>query len=147
RRILRGEMRAGMQFLEQELAELLEMSRTPVREATIRLAEERLVEVRPRHGVRILPIGATDIREIYELLTELEVFAARLLAERGLRNEDYSAMASALSKMDSALKSQDIDGWIAAEREFHIRLVSATDNTRLLDVCRILCDQSHHARM
>lgn len=147
RRILSGEMKAGTQFLEQELAELLRMSRTPVREATIRLAEERLVEVRPRHGVRILPLTAADVREAYELLTELQVFAVRLIAERGLRNEDYNAMADALVAMEAALKRNDAQQWASAEREFHFCLVAAVGNSRLADFCRVLADQTHHARM
>lgn len=146
RRILSGEMPAGAQYLEQELAELLHMSRTPVREAAIRLAEERLVEVRPRHGVRILSISAADIRQIYDLLIELEVFAVRHIAERGLRNEDFNAMADALVEMEAALKRNDVDGWASAERNFHVCLVAAAGNSRLSDFCRILTDQTHHAR-
>lgn len=147
RQILSGEMQPGTQFLEQELAELLSMSRTPVREAAIRLAEERLVEVRPRHGVRILPIAASDVREAYELLTELEVYAVRRIAERGLRNQNYDAMADALVEMDAALKRNDVPGWVAADRDFHLCLVASADNERLYDICRILADQTHHARM
>src|ERR1035437_1266105 len=52
RRILDNEFSPGTTILEQELALLLRMSRTPVREAAVRLAEEGLVEVRPRHGMR-----------------------------------------------------------------------------------------------
>ena len=105
RRILEGEMDPGTQFLEQELAELLDMSRTPVREALIRLAEERLVEVRPRHGVRILPISADDIRDIYDMLIEIEAYAVRRIAERGLRNEDYVALTDAIVEMEASFKA------------------------------------------
>ena len=62
RRILDNEMPAGYQILEQELAEMLDMSRTPVREAMIRLAEEGMVEIRPRHGLRVLPLSASDMQ-------------------------------------------------------------------------------------
>src|SRR5262245_49339021 len=71
-RILRNAMPTGRLFVEQELADSLRMSRTPVRETLIRLAQEGLVEVRPRHGMFVRPVSADDMREIYEVLTVLE---------------------------------------------------------------------------
>ena len=61
RQILTNELPHGSQFLEQEIAEQLSMSRTPTREAMVRLANEGLVEVRPRHGMRVLPISPKDM--------------------------------------------------------------------------------------
>lgn len=147
RRILDGEMEPGAQFLEQELAELLNMSRTPVREALIRLAEERLVEVRPRHGVRILPISADDIRDIYDLLTEIEAYAVRRIAERGLRNEDHVALTDAIVEMEASFKAGDLSRWAEAERRFHGRLLEAGGNAKAAEVARVLGDQSHRARV
>jgi DNA-binding GntR family transcriptional regulator len=80
RRIIENEMPAGSVVLEQDLAQELGMSRTPVREAMIHLAKEGLVEVRPRHGFRVLPISAKDMVDIYEILTALESTAAATLA-------------------------------------------------------------------
>ena len=60
RRILENEMPAGFQATEQEVAELLNMSRTPTREALVRLSNEGLVQIRPRHGMRVLPVSADD---------------------------------------------------------------------------------------
>ena len=71
----------GHQALEQAIALELGMSRTPVREALIRLQKEGLVEVVPRHGMRVLPVSANDMREIYEILTALESMAAELTAQ------------------------------------------------------------------
>lgn len=60
------------------------MSRTPVREATLLLEAQGLLEVRPRKGVRILSLYADDMHEIYQVLTELESLAAFLAAEKKL---------------------------------------------------------------
>ena len=65
RRILDNVWAPGFQAMEQEVALELGMSRTPVREALIRLAKEGLVEVVPRRGMRVLPVSPTDMREIY----------------------------------------------------------------------------------
>ena len=82
RRILDNVWPPGHRALEQEVALALGMSRTPVREALMRLQNEGLVEVIPRHGMRVLPVSPTDMREIYQILTALECMAAELLARR-----------------------------------------------------------------
>ena len=61
-------MPAGFQATEQQVAAILDMSRTPTREALLRLKSEGLVEIRPGHGMRVLPISAADMRKIYQVL-------------------------------------------------------------------------------
>jgi len=82
RRILDNAYPPGHQVLEQALAEELGISRTPLREALIRLQKEGLVEVIPRHGMRVLPVSPADMKEIYEILSALESMAAALAAKR-----------------------------------------------------------------
>ena len=72
-RILDNVWPPGHRALEQEVALALGMSRTPVREALMRLAAEGLVEVIPRHGMRVLPVSPADMQEIYQILTALEL--------------------------------------------------------------------------
>ena len=79
-KICDGTWAGGEARLEREAAEEIGVSRTPVREALIRLEEERLVKVRPRRGFVVLPISADDMSDIYEILTALESQAAAKLA-------------------------------------------------------------------
>ena len=65
RLIFRGDLAAGSDHLETELAERFGMSRTPVREAALILEAQGLVAVRPRRGVRILSVSPDDMAEIY----------------------------------------------------------------------------------
>ena len=125
RRVLEGEMAPGSQYLEQELAEMLGMSRTPVREALIRLADERLVQVRPRHGARVLPVSIDDVSEIYELLAELEAAAARRLAVHGASGDVLLALEAAELHMATALKAGDQVAWFEGDRQFHAAIVTA----------------------
>src|SRR5512141_2782708 len=81
-RILDNVWPPGHQAFEQELAADLGMSRTPVREALIRLAKEGLVAVNPRRGMRVLPVSVADMRDIYAVLTALESLAAELVVQR-----------------------------------------------------------------
>lgn len=147
RRILDNEMPANSQHLEQELAKDLRMSRTPVREALIRLAEEGLVEVVPRHGARVLPISIEDMREVYELLTELEAVAARRVAERSPSPKQLAELEAAVTAMDQALLRDDLLAWAKYDDRFHRKLVDLCGNSRLKSVVATFSDQVHRARM
>jgi DNA-binding GntR family transcriptional regulator len=147
RRILENELPAGSLMLEQELAELLQMSRTPVREALIRLENEGMVEVRPRHGMRVLPVSADDMEEIYAILTALESDAAAEIARTGLPPEDLAALKQAVRDMDLALERDDLLAWARGDERFHRVLIECCPNRRLRAVVYQFWDQAHRVRM
>ena len=126
---------------------MLAMSRTPVREALIRLAEEGMVEVRPRHGMRVLPVSADDMREIYEILTSLESTAAGRVASRGISEVERAALQDAIDEMDEALGADDRRRWAAADERFHLLLVELCGNERLRSLVGTFWDQAHRARL
>jgi len=147
RRILDNVYPPGHQALESALADDLGISRTPVREALIRLANEGLVEVIPRHGMRVLPVSPLDMREIYEVLTALESAAAEMLARRKPSDAELKPLVDATRDMARALKANDLDGWAAADERFHQKLVELTGNRTLIDAVARLGDRVHRARM
>ena len=147
RRVIDNEFQVGSYFLENELANLLEMSRTPIREALVRLANEGMVEVRPRHGMRVLPISAVDMREIYTILTALEAEVAAEVAARGLPPEGLVTLHQAVDDMEAALASDDRLAWAKADERFHRSLVGASANQRLRNVILQYWEQSHRVRM
>lgn len=146
RLILDNELAAGSRLLEHEAAERLAMSRTPVREAMIRLEQDGLVEIKPRHGMRVLPVSPTDMREIYEILTALESAAAEMAARRGATPAELAKLRAAVAEMDTALGRDDLDGWAAADERFHRLLVTLAGNQRLRQVVSQLGEQAHRAR-
>ena len=146
-RILSNRLPAGYQATEQEVSELLNMSRTPVREALIRLQNEGLVEIRPRHGMRVLPVSAADMREIYEVLQALESTAAALVATRGLTDDELKALNQAVVDMDAALDADDLNAWAEADRKFHSLLVQYCGNDRLQTLVETFMEQAHRCRM
>lgn len=144
--IFAGELPAGSDHLESELATHLGMSRTPVREAALTLEGQGLLEMRPRKGVRILPVSPDDMREIYDVLTELESLAARLAALRRPSQEDLVPLATAITDMDEALAKSDLDGWADADERFHTELVRLGGNSRVETVVAMMSDQVRRAR-
>lgn len=147
RRILDNIWPPGHRALEQEVALELGMSRTPVREALLQLQNEGLVEVIPRHGVRVLPVSPTDMREIYEILTALECMAAELLARRKPGDEELQPLIAATDAMDAALKVDDLDAWAHADERFHAQLLELAGNRQLQATVFNYWDRAHRARM
>jgi DNA-binding GntR family transcriptional regulator len=146
-RILDNEWAPGHRALEQELALELGMSRTPVREALIRLAKEGLVEVVPRHGMRVLPVSAADMNEIYEVLGSLEATAAERVAQRRPTARDIAPLEAASRAMDAALKADDLNAWARADETFHRHLVELCGNRLLAATVYNVWDRAHRARM
>jgi DNA-binding GntR family transcriptional regulator len=147
RRILDNAWPPGHRALEQEVALALGMSRTPVREAMMRLQQEGLVEVIPRHGMRVLPVSPNDMREIYQILTALECMAAELLARRKPGDKELKPLVEASKAMDKALKADDLDAWAAADERFHAHLVELAGNRQLQATVLNYWDRAHRARM
>lgn len=144
--IFAGELPAGSDHLESELAAQLGMSRTPIREAALTLEGQGLLEMRPRKGVRILPVSPDDMREIYDILTELESLAARQAAERQLPDGELAGLALAIADMDRALDGPDLDAWAEADARFHSELVRLGGNSRIQMVVSMMSDQVRRAR-
>ena len=147
RRILDNELPANSQVLEAEIADALGMSRTPVREAMIRLARDGLVEIRPRHGMRVLPVSADDMREIYEILTALESTAAGLVAANGVSEAELAELRGVIAEMVASLDRDDLHGWALADERFHARLTSLSRNERLSQLVEGFFEQTHRVRM
>lgn len=145
-RILEGRLPPGTKLLETEVASLLSLSRTPVREALIRLEEEDLVEVRPRHGITVKALSIEDVEQIYQVFSTLEVKAAQLTARRGLREADHARLDGILAQMERATKRDDIEQWSQLDDVFHSELVALCGNPRLQGMLRQLWDQQYRAR-
>jgi DNA-binding GntR family transcriptional regulator len=137
----------GFQATELDIATRLNMSRTPVREALMRLQQEGLVEVVPRHGMRVLPVSPADMKEIYEVLRSLEATAAELAAARKLSPAELRRLEDASDAMDAALKADDLDAWAKADEAFHAQLLDLCGNRILKQMVLNTWDRAHRARM
>jgi len=147
RRILDNTYTPNLQVYEQELALQLGMSRTPVREALIRLEREGLVQIVPRRGMRVVPVSPSDMRDIYEVITCLEAQAAGRLAARKPSRDEVQVLIDDVEAMDRALAKKDLEAWAAADADFHGHLLELCGNRRLAQVAGAIADQAHRARM
>jgi DNA-binding GntR family transcriptional regulator len=134
-RIMDGTLRRGARIHQEDLADELGVSRTPVREALRRLAAEGLVEMRTNRGARVADVGRDDMNAAYEARLVIEPGAARLAAQH--------PSPRSLSRMRSAVAAQrraipNVRRSFEANRDFHLALVEASGNPFLLQLAERL---------
>ena len=147
KRILDNVWPPGHRALETEVALALGMSRTPVREALLRLQSDGLVEIIPRHGMRVLPVSPADMREIYEILTALECMAVELIALRKPSDDELAPLIEATHAMEQALAGDELEQWAQADERFHAHLLDLAGNRQLQATVLNYWDRAHRARM
>jgi DNA-binding GntR family transcriptional regulator len=128
--IIGGGLASGGLYSVTELAETLEVSRTPVREALIELATRGMVRFERNRGVRILGTSIDDLQEIFEIRLMLEVPAARRAAAR-MRPAEIRDLRGRLQSMERAAEAGDVDRLWLHDRQFHRALMVASGNRRL----------------
>ncbi len=106
--ILGGELKAGTRIAELTLVERLGVSRTPVRMALVKLAEEGLLDALPAGGYAVKDFSEADIHDAIELRGTLEGLAARLAAERGVSPVLLSEAEACLERIDAALAAPEL---------------------------------------
>lgn len=125
-----GRVRSGEPLRELSLAAELGVSRTPVREALVRLASEGLVEANGRSFVAPSLTGG-DLEDIYELRLLLETEAARQVARRTDIKAQLIRIREALALAEKAHAQGSAEAFIAANRRFRAAWLSLVPNRRL----------------
>jgi len=130
----------GTELREAELAARFEMSKSPVRDALMRLAREGLIITLPRQGYRVAPVSLNDVLDMFHLRAALE----RACVERIVRRAS-DADLKALDRFRTFDAANGQGGFIAFNREFHRRIADLGGNTRMRDQLHDLIDQLERA--
>jgi len=118
---------AGGQFLtEGEVAAVVGMSRTPVREALLRLEVEGLIRLYPKKGAMIVPVSAEEARDVVEARAVIEEWAASRMWPH--RKDILGDLDGLLVLMRTARKANLVEDFVAADRTFHECIVAAAGN-------------------
>ena len=135
RMLFDGELAVGLSINERALAEHLDVSRTPIREALLRLSEGGLVEHRPRRGFFVSAVTVRDAREVYPMIAALETLALRSVNPVALK-----AGSQRLDQISAEMEAArgDARAAHAADEHWHSTLVVMSDNLRLSDTLRDL---------
>jgi len=131
--ILAGGFRQGEHLVEAKIAEQLNISRGPVREAFKLLRAEGLLNEEPRRGTFVVSLSADDVREIYGLRAALEGRAARLIA-RAHDPATIERLRTLADAIDAAVATGDGAAVSRADLAFHEGLCELCGNSRILEV-------------
>src|SRR5581483_3259952 len=135
-RVLTGAFPGGELISEGEVATALGMSRTPVREAFLRLEAEGLLRLYPQRGALVVPVSAGEARAVIEARLVLEQFAATKLVGRGgaVCALVFERLSAELQRQHDAAAASDWREFLEADRAFHDITLAESGNAILADV-------------
>ncbi|MCF8539935.1 MAG: GntR family transcriptional regulator [Candidatus Nanopelagicales bacterium] len=136
-----GVLVPGQQFIQEDLAENLGVSRVPIREALKILEGEGLVTYHPNRGYFVTELSAADLVELYRIREILES-EALAIAVTEVSDADIEAIESILENVTSAAERGDVTSLTALNRAFHFAIVELSGNHRLSRLIRQLWDAS-----
>ena len=136
----------GKTILEREVAETLGMSRTPVREALVRLEMDDALELIPRRGFYVAEIEVDDLNDIYQMNAALDVLALEL-ASTNIDVEEIYSLEKIVHQQEMMIEDGNIKEWAKSDDEFHYRLIELSENDSLNKVLDIYSDKLFRARL
>jgi DNA-binding GntR family transcriptional regulator len=140
--LITGRIADGVVYSSKTLAAELGVSNGPIREAMLALVDDGLMEAVPNKGFRTVPLTPADLAEIYEMRLLLEVPAVARLAEGDLPGDRAARLTSLVDTIERTARNGDLAGNLAADRDFHLSLLAAGGNSRLVDAVARLRDQT-----
>jgi DNA-binding GntR family transcriptional regulator len=138
--ILQGALEPGRRLGEEDLAELLGVSRTPIREAILRLEAERLAARAARRGLVVATVGRQEILELYAVRVAIDGLSARLAAEAA-GPANVATLNYINEQLHEASLSEDWTQMAQLNLEFHSELAQAGRNSVLIDLVQTVHDR------
>lgn len=129
--ILNGDLSGGERLVQEEIAQRMNTSRIPVRDALKRLVADGLVTVDERGRHYVASFGLEDVGEVYGLRALLEPHAIDLATE-ALTEQDLHELEDLVSAMEAAARSKDADRFVELNQLFHLSLYEPSGQRRLL---------------
>jgi DNA-binding GntR family transcriptional regulator len=140
RRVVGGDYALGEWLRQEEIANELDVSPTPVREALDQLVAEGLAERIPYRGVRVPQLTEEEIADAYVLRLLLESVAVRLAAHH-ISDEQADALQAMLLSTQRLLESDDVSSYQQLNRQLHRGIVSASGNRLLVRLYELVINQ------
>ena len=128
--ILNGKLISGERIMETSIAQELNISRTPVREAFRKLEAEGLIEYYPKKGSIVKGITKDDIIEIYEMREVLEGLATRL-ACKYIKDDEIRDLKDTLKQMEIADKNKEYDLFFSIHDKYNTIIIDAAGNKKI----------------
>jgi DNA-binding GntR family transcriptional regulator len=143
--IVEGELASGERLHDSNLAAILLVSRTPVREAIKLLAAEGLVDLLPGRGARVSELSIYDIRDLFEAIAGVERCACELAAER-MSERDLDRLQRLHERMARCHAAGERRPYFKLNHEIHLAIVDASKNASLQAIHASLMSRARRAR-
>lgn len=141
-KILTGEIVSQTRLMEIDLSEKMNVSRTPIREAIKRLADDGLVKVEPRRGAYVANISIKDMLDVFEVREDMEGFVAKLAAQR-ISDEEKETLKEIAAEYEEAIeKADDKENIIDLDEKFHNFIVKCCGNETLSELVKYVQELS-----
>jgi len=130
--IMRREIGAGDVLVQEKLAAEMQISRTPIREALMRLEQEGVLEVSNRGSFRLYQMDDQEVRELYQSRAAIEGQCARILAVNHTA-DDIAALREIVARKE-AISEPSVEAYFKANRDIHRAFVERAGNRFLLEI-------------
>ncbi|QHQ35429.1 GntR family transcriptional regulator [Algicella marina] len=144
-RIIHDEIKPGKPIRERQLAEELQVSRTPLRDALKILALEKLVEHIPNKGAVVIDHSPDDISDMLLVYIELDGLGGRLACRVGTE-ADFLRVERQIHRMESATRDNDRIAYFRANQAFHLAIVAASRSSCTIEFHANLNLRLHRVR-
>lgn len=131
--IVQGKLEPSQKLRDKELAELLGVSRTPIREALLRLEDEGFVQTKPNSSTIVCPIDLHNTLNLYSIVWSLESLAMRQSFEF-ITCKHIELMNAANERLLQALKSDHAASAVESDDEFHSIYIQLSQNNELSQI-------------
>lgn len=131
--ILHGQLKHGERLDQTKLAAALNVSRMPLRQALLRLAEEGLIQAPPHRSAVVMGLTRAELEDVYQARRALEGILAEIGCERRT-DECMAAMERAVQEQERALTRRNLRRWVDLDRDFHFSLYRAAGLQRSYEI-------------
>lgn len=141
-RILQGEFEPGVRIGQELLANMFGTSRIPVRDALRQLESEGLVLLVPNRSARVAKLDVAELAEIYKIRERIEPLALAEAIPR-MTDEDVASLERAREEIE---RTEDVEGFLRLDREFHLSSYRASGMPRLFELVERFWNTTQHYR-
>lgn len=131
--IISNELKENTFLIEGQLSEIFGISRTPIRGALLKLANERFVDIFPNKGAFVSRVTKEDINELYDFDEIIESIAIKRMIENN-REDLIKQVIDTYEAQKIAIKEMRTSDYIALDNSFHLYLAKGIENRRIFEI-------------
>lgn len=146
--ILKGNIKPGGRIMEKEICLKLNVSRTPIREALMKLETEKFIQIIPHRGFIVKEITLEELEEMFTVIGCLEGIVAAISISK-MKEHEFNMLNRAFEKMKSSLQKNNHREYIKWNLEFHEIYIKASGNKLIYEIIALLKKRfyEHSAKM